>query len=150
MQAEPAERVDRLTAPFEQCKGRLPWPLDRKAIITSTFGRHTHESLERVTVQNNGIDFETSPGASAGGIRRHCVDDNRNGRLPNVVLLRHGEYLTVYAGLNNLRVRKGDKVKAGQLLGDVFSDPADGNRTKLHFEVRHEKTKLDPSKWLKP
>ncbi len=67
-----------------------------------------------------------------------------------MVLLRHGEYLTVYAGLNNLRVRKGDKVKAGQLLGDVFSDPADGNRTKLHFEVRHEKTKLDPSKWLKP
>lgn len=151
VQAEPAERVDRLTAPFEQCKGRLPWPLDRKATITSTFGRHTHESLERVTVQNNGIDFETSPGASAravydGTVSMIIVMEG----YQNVVLLRHGEYLTVYAGLNNLRVRKGDKVKAGQLLGDVFSDPADGNRTKLHFEVRHEKTKLDPAKWLKP
>lgn len=143
--------VTPLTEPFERCKGRLPWPLDRKATITSTFGRHTHETLERVTMQNNGIDFETSPGASAravydGTVSMIIVMEG----YQNVVLVRHGEYLTVYAGLSDLRVRKGDQVKAGQLLGSVFADPSDGHRTKLHFEVRHEKEKLDPQEWLKP
>ena len=119
--------------------------------MTSTFGRHTHETLERVTVQNNGVDFETSPGASAravydGTVSMIIVMEGYG----NVVLVRHGEYLTVYAGLSDLRVRKGDKVEGGQLIGTVFSDPSDGNRTKLHFEVRHEKTKLDPMLWLKP
>ncbi len=149
--AEETVAPDRLTAPFEQCKGKLPWPLDRKATVTSTFGRHTHETLERVTVQNNGVDFETSPGASAravydGTVSMIIVMEGYG----NVVLVRHGEYLTVYAGLSDLRVRKGDKVEGGQLIGTVFSDPSDGNRTKLHFEVRHEKTKLDPMLWLKP
>lgn len=148
--AEPVEPVDRLTAPFEQCKGRLPWPIDSRATITSTFGRHTHETLDRVTVQNNGIDFETTPGASAravydGVVSMIIVMEG----YQNVVLVRHGEYLTVYAGLSDLRVRKGDSVKAGQLLGTVFSDPADNKRTKLHFEIRHEKTKLDPGQWLR-
>lgn len=146
-----ASPVTPLTEPFERCKGRLPWPLDRKGTVTSTFGRHTHETLERITMQNNGIDLETSPGASAravydGTVSMIIVMEG----YQNVVLLRHGEYLTVYAGLSDLRVRKGDKVKAGQLLGTVFADPSDGNRTKLHFEVRHEKTKLDPQEWLKP
>lgn len=146
-----AAPVTPLTEPFERCKGRLPWPLDRKATITSTFGRHTHETLERVTMQNNGIDFETSPGASARAVYDGIVSMIivMEG-YQNVVLLRHGEYLTVYAGLSDLRVRKGDEVKAGQLLGDVFADPNDGNRTKLHFELRHEKEKLDPQAWLKP
>lgn len=144
------EQVDRLTAPFEQCKGRLPWPLDKQATVASTFGRHTHETLERVTVQNNGVDFETVPGASAravydGTVSMIIVMEG----YQNVVLVRHGQYLTVYAGLHELRVRKGDKVKAGQLLGTVFSDPADGNRTRLHFEVRREKDKLDPMQWLR-
>ncbi len=103
-----------------------------------------------MTVQNNGIDFETTPGASAravydGVVSMIIVMEG----YQNVVLVRHGEYLTVYAGLSDLRVRKGDSVKAGQLLGTVFSDPADNNRTKLHFEIRHEKTKLDPGQWLK-
>lgn len=148
--SQPAEPVDRLTAPFAQCKGRLPWPIDSHATITSTFGRHTHETLDRVTVQNNGIDFETTPGASAravydGVVSMIIVMEG----YQNVVLVRHGEYLTVYAGLSDLRVRKGDSVKAGQLLGTIFSDPADNKRTKLHFEIRHEKTKLDPGQWLK-
>lgn len=144
------EQVDRLTAPFEQCKGRLPWPLDRQATVASTFGRHTHETLERVTVQNNGVDFETVPGASAravydGTVSMIIVMEG----YQNVVLVRHGQYLTVYAGLHELRVRKGDKVKGGQLLGTLFSDPADDNRTRLHFEVRREKDKLDPMQWLR-
>lgn len=143
-------KAEPLGGSFAQNKGKLPLPLDRRATVTSTFGRHTHENLEKVTMQNNGIDFETVAGASAravfdGTVSMVIVMDGYH----NVVLLRHGDYLTVYAGLSNLRVRKGDTVKAGDLLGDIFVDQADNNRTRLHFEIRHEKEKLDPGEWLR-
>lgn len=136
---------------FADLKGRLPRPLDRKANVVSTFGRQNHSEYSKVQVQNNGIDFETSPGASAravhaGTVSMVIVMEGYH----NVVLLRHGEYLTVYAGLSDLRVRKGQKVAAGELLGTIYSDPADNNRTRLHFEVRHEKEKLNPAQWLAP
>ena len=46
-------------------------------------------------------------------------------------------------------VKKGDKVKAGQTLGSIYSDPDDSNRTVLHFEVRRERAKLNPEDWVK-
>ncbi|MGN0209925.1 MAG: peptidoglycan DD-metalloendopeptidase family protein, partial [Muribaculaceae bacterium] len=67
----------------------------------------------------------------------------------NVVLVRHGEYITVYCGLANVAVSKGAKVKAGQALGAIFVDQADSNRAILHFEVRHERSTLNPEEWLK-
>ena len=66
------------------------------------------------------------------------------------LIISSREYIRLRCVRKKSRVRKGDKVEGGQLIGTVFSDPSDGNRTKLHFEVRHEKTKLDPMLWLKP
>lgn len=135
---------------FEKAKGRLPMPVSGSAVIVSDFGRHAHKDLAKVEVQNNGIDIETTPGSYAvavypGVVSMVIVMDGYH----NVVLVRHGEYLTVYAGLTDLTVRKGQEVKAGQALGAIYSDPADGNRTRLHFEVRKEIEKLDPAKWLR-
>ena len=56
----------------------------------------------------------------------------------------------MYAGLDNIAVRKGDKVKTGQRLGHIYSDADDGERPVLHFELRREKQKLNPSEWVKP
>lgn len=64
-------------------------------------------------------------------------------------MLRHGEYLTVYAGIDRLAVKKGDKVKAGQTLGTIYSDSDDGGRSILHFEIRREREKLNPEDWIK-
>lgn len=137
-------------ATFAAAKGKLPMPVSGSAIVVSDFGRHTHRELAKVEVQNNGIDIETAPGASAvavypGVVSMVIVMDGYH----NVVLVRHGEYLTVYAGIESLDVRKGQNVKAGQSLGKIYSDPADDDRTRLHFEVRHEKDKLDPAEWLR-
>lgn len=134
---------------FAANRGKLPLPLDRPATVSSTFGRHGHAELSKVEVQNNGIDFETEPGASAcavapGTVSMVIVMDG----FRNVVLVRHGEYLTVYAGLDQLSVKKGDAVAAGQKLGKVFTNAA-ASRTRLHFEIRHEKDKLDPAEWLR-
>ena len=101
-------------------------------------------------MQNNGIDFETEPGASARAVHEGTVSMIivMEG-YHNVVLVRHGEYLTVYAGLSDLAVRKGQHLNAGDRIGTVFVDSSDDNRTRLHFEVRHEKEKLDPAQWLR-
>ncbi|MDE6120315.1 MAG: peptidoglycan DD-metalloendopeptidase family protein [Muribaculaceae bacterium] len=142
--------VPDLSGAFEQNKGRLPIPVDSRSTVTGKFGRFTHAELSKVQLVNNGMDFETIPGASAravfpGVVSMIIVMDGYH----NVVLLRHGEYLTVYAGIDVLDVHKGQSVTAGQKLGRLFSDPNDNMRTKLHFEIRHEKEKLNPADWLK-
>lgn len=136
--------------PFASMKGRLPLPVDRSATIAVPFGLQTHAEYSKVKMQNNGIDFETEPGASARAVHEGTVSMIivMEG-YHNVVLIRHGEYLTVYAGLSDLAVRKGQHLNAGDRIGMVFVDSADGNRTRLHFEVRHEKEKLDPAQWLR-
>ncbi|MDE6468099.1 MAG: peptidoglycan DD-metalloendopeptidase family protein [Muribaculaceae bacterium] len=135
---------------FAKAKGMLPMPVDGPAMIVSRFGRHTHKDFAKVEVQNNGIDIETVPGASAvavypGVVSMVIVMDG----FQNVVLVRHGEYLTVYAGITDLAVRKGQEVSAGQRLGKVYTDAAAAGRSRLHFEVRKEKEKLNPEEWLR-
>ncbi len=148
--ASARKSADELTASFRGAKGSLPMPVQGDASIVSNFGRRTHTEYSRVEVQNNGIDIEGRPGAKAVAVHEGTVsmvilmDGFRN-----VVLLRHGEYLTVYAGLETLAVRKGDYVAAGQALGTIHSTPGDDHGTRLHFEVRHEKEKLDPRQWLR-
>lgn len=131
-------------------KGRLPLPLDRSATVAVPFGLQTHAEYSKVKMQNNGIDLETEAGASARAVHEGTVSMVivMEG-YHNVVLVRHGEYLTVYAGLSDLAVRKGQHLKAGDRIGTVYVDRNDGNRTRLHFEVRHEKEKLDPGLWLR-
>ena len=151
VQVTPVKPKDEpVASDFASAKGRLPMPVSGPAVIVSDFGRHTHRQLSKVEVQNNGIDIETSAGASAvavypGVVSMVIVMDGYN----NVVLVRHGEYLTVYAGISDLNVRKGQTVSQGQALGRIYSDPADDNRTRLHFEVRQEKDKLNPAEWLR-
>lgn len=155
---KPAQQTEKPASPaptkpvgnFADQKGKLPSPVDVAATVTGTFGRHTHSELSKVELVNNGIDFETTTGASAravfpGVVTMIIVMDGYH----NVVLVRHGEYLTVYAGIEDLAVHKGQQVEAGQNLGKLYSDPNDGYRTRLHFEVRHEKEKLNPADWLR-
>ena len=64
-------------------------------------------------------------------------------------MVRHGEYLSIYANLSSISVRTGDKVKANQVIGTVYANPEDDNRRIMHFEVRKETTKLNPQHWVK-
>ncbi|MDE6368795.1 MAG: peptidoglycan DD-metalloendopeptidase family protein [Muribaculaceae bacterium] len=139
-----------LTGSFESNKGKLPFPVTGKYSIVSHFGLNSHREVSNVQVNNSGIDIETAPGSTARAVFDGEVSSvfHVNG-YRNVVMLRHGNYLTVYAGLDALSVKKGDKVKAGQTLGTIYSDPEDGNRTQLHFEVRRERAKLNPEDWVK-
>lgn len=90
----------------------------------------------------------------AGGTARAVFDGTVSEvfRLPGyntIVMVRHGKYLTIYANLSNINVKKGDALKQGQTIGTIYSDPDDGNRSILHFELRQEKQKLNPTAWVR-
>lgn len=140
-----------LTGSFESNKGKLPYPLSGQFTIVKKFGRQKHPRLPKVETNNPGIDIE----ASAQGATVHAVFDGEVSQIfklagyNNVIVLRHGDYVTVYANIARLDVKKGDKVKTGQALGSLYVDKADGNRSVLHFELRREKEKENPELWLK-
>jgi murein hydrolase activator len=133
---------------FEQNRRKLPWPVE-KGIITEKFGIHPHPVLERVTVSNNGISIATEPGSRARAVF--------NGEISRVfgitggnmaIIIRHGQYLTVYSNLVNVTVNKGDKVSTKHNLGTIFTDSGDENKTILKFQIWKESQKLDPEDWL--
>lgn len=139
-----------LTGSFRQNKGKLLFPVAGRYSIVSNFGTNTHPGLSSVKVNNSGIDIEVPKGSSARAVFNGTVSSIfRLEGYHNIVIVRHGEYLTVYAGIDALNVKKGDKVSTNQPLGQIFSDPDDGGRTVLHFEIRREKEKLNPLEWIK-
>ena len=141
----PEEKI--LSNDFQKNRGSLPWPIEQ-GIISSTFGEHPHPVLKNVTIRNNGIDILTENGADARAIFSGVVTRVMN--VPNnnnVVIIRHGEFLTVYSNLDQVYVKIGEKVTMKQKIGKIFTNK-DDSKTELHFEVWQSKTLLDPEAWL--
>ncbi len=145
-----ADDTRSLSGTFESNKGRLLFPVSGRYRIVRPFGRHQHPELPHVVTDNAGIDIETSPGATARAVFAGKVSAIfRQPGYNTIVMVRHGRYLTVYAGLTDITVRNGQELKQGQAIGKIFADPDDGDRALLHFELRREKEKLNPSLWVK-
>lgn len=139
-----------LSQQFESQKGKLPSPVSGKAVVVKKFGRQKHPRLPKVYTENAGIDIETDRGARVAAVFAGEVSQIfKLAGYNNVVVIRHGDYVTVYANIVDLAVSKGERVKSGQTIGRVYVDTADNNRSVLHFELRHEKEKQDPELWLK-
>ena len=134
-------------ADFKQYLGKLIWPVN-KGIIVNGFGEHEHPVLKNVLIKNNGIDIQTLEGEEVFAV--HSGEISRVITIPgynNAIIIRHGDYLTVYANLKDVRVKQGQKIAAGEVVGRVFKESNDSGGI-LHFEVWNENQKLDPSKWL--
>lgn len=143
------DKADReLSGSFVSNRGKLPMPITGPYIITSRYGQYSVEGLRNVKLDNKGIDIQGKPGAQARAIF--------NGKVAAVfqlnslfnILIRHGNYISVYCNLSSASVKSGDTVTTRQVLGQVFSDGADNGRTVLHFQLRKEKEKLNPEPWL--
>lgn len=135
---------------FAVNKGRLLFPVAGSYKIVRQFGRQPHPTQRNVITDNSGIDLEVAPSTRVRAVYAGTVSAifHQDG-FQTIVMLRHGSYLTVYAGLASSDVRVGEKVTAGQTIGTVYSDPSDSGRSILHFEVRNERTKLNPNHWVK-
>ncbi len=132
---------------FAQNKGKLPWPVDR-GIITADFGLINHPVLRGVKIQNNGIDLSSAPNTKA-----RAVFDGEVTKIVAIlganytVLLMHGEYLTVYQNLVDLKVKAGDKISVKQEIGTIYTNQEE-NMAVLHFQVWKSKEILNPALWL--
>lgn len=133
---------------FRSNKGKLPWPTER-GVITGLFGEHEHPVLKGVKLNNNGIDITTEQGSEAralfdGEVSMVTTVPGANG----VVIIRHGNYLTMYANLIDVYVRTGEKVQIKQKIGRIFTDEENDGKTVIHLEIWEENEKLNPQQWL--
>lgn len=136
-----------LSSDFKNNRGRLPWPV-QNGVITGFFGRQQHPTIKSVEIVNNGIDIRTDHGAPVKSVFEGTVVGTQY--IPGfdyMVILQHGDYYTVYSNLEEVNIRKGDKVKVRQVIGKVNIDRKT-NTSELHFEIWKEKTRLDPAKWV--
>jgi len=132
---------------FKKNRGKLPWPVE-KGIITVGYGRHEVPGLRGSSVQNNGVDISSSPGTEVRAVFEGEVTKVFAILGANyTVLIRHGEYLSVYQNLVNVRVKTGDKVLTKERLGEAFTDETE-SLASIHFEVWQERNILNPEEWI--
>ena len=132
---------------FRKNKGKLPWPVE-KGIITTGYGNHEVPGLRGSSVKNNGVDISSTPGMDVRAVFEGEVTKVFGILGANyTVLVRHGEYLSVYQNLVNVRVKTGDKVLTKEKLGEAFTDDNE-KVSSLHFEVWQERNILNPEEWI--
>jgi septal ring factor EnvC (AmiA/AmiB activator) len=146
MSTAAVEDVAALTASFEEQKDKLPWPVT-SGFISMKFGRQPHPVLKNIAIESTGIEIQTNKEEKVktifdGEVRTRAFLPGYN----NVVIIKHGTYYTVYSKLKEVNVKKGQIVKASDVIGTVQTN-ADGV-SEVHFEIWKNTVKLDPEKWL--
>lgn len=138
-----------LSAGFQGNKGRLPWPT-AKGVITGLFGEHNHPVLKGVKIKNDGIDITTDKDSYVRAIFDGEVKMIISIPGSNMaVLVRHGDFLTVYSNITKISVKVGDNVKALQSLGKVFTDPTT-QKGIYNLQIWQENTIQNPAQWILP
>ena len=137
----------KLSNSFSTNKGGLPWPVS-KGLIISKFGKQKHPVLAGVYVENNGIEIATEP----QGICRSIFNGKISSILtmPNgtkVVMIRHGEYISVYSNLGEVIIEKGQEVETKENIGIVYTSHKEGT-TVIDFQLWKSSQKLNPQLWL--
>lgn len=133
---------------FGKNQKRLPWPTER-GIITQKFGDNPHPVLRGVIIRNDGIDIATTPNALVRAIFDGEV--SRVFAIPGAnkaVIIRHGNYLTVYSNLKDVIVKPGEKVKTKQNIGVIYTDKSNNEKSVIKFQIWRESKKLNPENWI--
>lgn len=138
----------KLSADFSKNKGKLLWPVE-EGIITGYFGTHAHPLLKNIYTTNNGIDISTDPNTPVRAIfEGKVINILFNPNFHWAVIIKHGNYFSVYTQLREVSVAKNDVIKMKQNIGIVNTNGDDG-KTEVHFELWEGADKLNPAVWLK-
>jgi murein hydrolase activator len=136
-----------LSSSFEDNKNKFPWPVST-GFVSLRFGRQNHPILKGIILQNNGVNIQTKEDEKVktifeGEVRKVAFIPT----LGSTVIINHGEYLTVYAGLKEVFVKAGQKVSTNQEIGRIFSN--NEGVSELRFQIFKNTTALDPQAWLR-
>ena len=144
---ELSDEAEALSNDFANNRGKLPWPIT-KGIICEPYGEHEHPAIKGFMMMNNGVEICSGKGATArtifdGEVTSVAVSPT-GGKL---VIIRHGEYLSVYTNLSDVQVKVGEKVKLKQPIGTVMMDD-DETKAAMNFQIWKGQKTMDPSGWL--
>ncbi|NJW52024.1 peptidoglycan DD-metalloendopeptidase family protein [Salinimicrobium sp. CDJ15-91] len=136
-----------LAADFEKNKGKLPWPV-RTGTVVLRYGTQPHPIVKTATMNSNGVRIATDAGSKARAVFGGTVSEIIAVKGSSLmVMVRHGDYITIYNHLESVDVRKGQQVSLGQDLGDIAINKTDG-RTTLYFVMYKNNQKLNPEEWI--
>lgn len=136
-----------LASNFISNKGKLPWPVE-KGFVRLGYGTQPHPIDRSLKIQSNGVRIATEKGAKARAVFDGEVSEILKMKNVNpIVMIRHGNYLTVYRNLSQVYVKKGDKVKTKQAIGEVFTNPSNGE-TILRFTLSKGTATENPASWI--
>jgi len=137
----------RLSQEFVSNRGRLPWPV-KDGVVTKHFGKQAHPALKRIQITNNGIDIKTQAKASVKVVfKGEVVGVQFIPGYNYMVIVKHGSYYTVYSNLEQVVVKKGERINTQEHIGRVSIHPT-SRISEVHFEVWKDKTRLNPIKWI--
>ena len=136
-----------LASNFVTNKGKLPWPVE-KGFVTLGYGTQPSPIDKSVSIRSNGVRIATEKGAKVravfnGEVSRIVVIKNSN----PIVMIRHGNFITAYKNLSKVYVKEGDKVTTKQEIGEVFTNPSNGD-TILNFIIYENLNTLNPAEWI--
>jgi septal ring factor EnvC (AmiA/AmiB activator) len=137
----------RLSNSFRESRGNLPWPVS-SGEITNKFGRQPHPLAPDLFIDNSGLDIRTPSNSAVKSIYKGEVV--RVFDMPtyqNCVMVKHGDYFTVYAYLKSVAVREGMEINAGQILGICGYDDTHGYSL-VNIQIWHYQNKQNPQTWL--
>lgn len=135
-----------LSSNFQKNKGRLPVPITGSYMISGHFGTYNVPGLKNVRLDNKGTNYVGQKGARARAIFDGEVTAVFQYSGTYNVLIRHGSYISVYCNLSSVIVRNGQTVRTRDLIGAVAEDGS--GKCVLHFQLRKERTKLNPEQWI--
>ena len=136
-----------LSKGFVSNKSRFPWPV-AKGLIISKYGKQKHPVLKGVTIDNNGIEIATEAHSPCRTIFDGKVSSILT--MPNntkVVMIRHGEYISVYSNLSEVIIEKDELLKTKDQIGYVYTSKMEGGSV-LDFQLWKGSQKLNPESWL--
>ena len=132
---------------FEANKGRLPWPVE-KGMISGHFGKQQHPVYSQVVTDNKGIYLQTVANAKARAVYKGEVTSCFMVAGTYAVIIQHGNYRTVYSNLSKLSVKQGDKVETKQVIGTIYTDAEQDQKTELYFQIYQDRNILNPELWI--
>ncbi|AUP79344.1 murein hydrolase activator EnvC family protein [Flavivirga eckloniae] len=136
-----------LASNFVANKGKLPWPVER-GVVRLGYGTQRHPIDKSLTIKSNGVRIATQKGAKVRAVFDGEVSEILKMKNVNpIVMIRHGNYLTLYRNLSNVYVKKGDKVSTKQVIGEVFTNPSNGE-TILRFTISKGTKTENPASWI--
>ncbi|MDR2520397.1 MAG: M23 family metallopeptidase [Bacteroidales bacterium OttesenSCG-928-I14] len=130
-------------------KEKFSFPISGEYQIISHFGHQQYKNMKNIQHDNNGIDIKIDKATNAKSIFDGIITNIFSfTECQNSIMVRHGSYIALYSFLDQIFVKKGERVKTGQNIGTVYTDQKKGNLTILHFELWEENVKLNPELWL--